>query len=74
MPGDMLTFATETAMKAATSFTGVADMAEYLRMKFEARFPSTSSGNWQASVGTSFAASVSSALLLKTRTFNNISS
>ncbi|GAU88795.1 hypothetical protein RvY_01429 [Ramazzottius varieornatus] len=58
MPGDMLTFATETALKAATSFTGVADMAEYLRMKFEARFPSTSSGNWQASVGTSFAASI----------------
>ncbi|OQV21881.1 hypothetical protein BV898_04094 [Hypsibius exemplaris] len=58
MPGDMLTFASETAIKAVSAFTSVADMAEYLRMKFEARFPSTSTGNWQTSVGTNFAASI----------------
>jgi Dynein light chain type 1 len=60
MPGDMLTFATEIAIKAFTSFTSVADMAEYLRMKFEARFPSMATGNWQTSVGSNFASSVGS--------------
>ena len=58
MPGDMLTFATETASKAVTAFTSFADIAEYLRMKMESRFPSISA-NWQAHVGTSFSSSVS---------------
>lgn len=61
MPSDMLLFATETAIKAVTSFVNVSDMAEYMRMKFESKFmvPPAMLGNWQASVGTNFASSVS---------------
>ncbi|XP_055344789.1 uncharacterized protein LOC129592711 [Paramacrobiotus metropolitanus] len=59
MPSEMLIFATETAIKAVTAFSSVSDMAEYMRMKFESRFSVTGMpGNWQASVGTNFAASI----------------